>query len=201
MGQHFAAVASQDAQQLIFDGRQMQLLFREESAACRIVDPKRAVDKYGRFLAVALHLVQPPDRNAKPGQQFIHGKGLDQIIVRSGVQRFDLVAVIAAGADDNNGQIGPGTDFSDHLHAIQIGQAQIQQHNVRVMRGSFHDSRSAVGSGKKTVIMGFQGNGNQIADGWIILHNQNQRLIHSGSPPLWEKSVQKQRHGACCRGR
>ena len=43
------------------------------------------INKYGRFLAVALHLVQPPDRNAKPGQQFIHGKGLDQIIVCTGI--------------------------------------------------------------------------------------------------------------------
>ena len=66
-------------------------------------------------------------------KQFFHGKGLCQIIVSSCVQCFDLVPVFTPGADDNNGQIGPGADIPDHFHAVHVREAKIQPHNIRAV--------------------------------------------------------------------
>ena len=102
-----------------------------------------------------LKCCQSPLCHSQPGQQFFHRKGLCQVIIGTGIQRVDLIGVFAPGTDDDDGQIGPGADSVDDLHPVYIRQPQIQQNNIRIMRGRLQNSRFSVCRGQKPVIMGF----------------------------------------------
>ena len=142
----------------------------------RIAGGVRAIKLEGDDEVVAMELVEP-------GQQLFHREGLGQVVVGAGIQGFDLVGVLAAGADDDDGHVRPAAHPADDLHAVQIGQAQVQQHDVGGAGGSFPQSGFAAVRHQVAVVMGFQGGGHQVADGRIVLHHQDQRFIHAALPP------------------
>ena len=65
--------------------------------------------------------------------QFLHGEGFGQVVVGPGVQCLDFIPVLAAGADDDDGHLGPGAHLGDHLDAVHVGQSQVKQHNIRLL--------------------------------------------------------------------
>ena len=66
MRQYLAAVPGQQAQQLILDGRQVQLLLPQIRAAGGEIDFQAAVDEYGVVLTVRFCLIQAAERNPQP---------------------------------------------------------------------------------------------------------------------------------------
>ena len=182
MGQHLSHILGKQAQQLILGGRQLYGGALQIGAARSIVNQEAAVPEGGLSRSVFLS-GQPPLGNPQPGQKLRHGKGLGQVIVRARIQGGDFVPVLTAGTDDNNGHLGPGPDPADDLHPIHIRQSQIQQHNVRLPGGSGGNGGFSVRSRKEAVIVGFECGGNQVPDGSVILHHQNQWLIHGLPPP------------------
>jgi hypothetical protein len=87
-----------------------------------------------------------PDRRPHPGQQFLHAERLRDIVIGAGVERFHLVhAVGPAGQHDDRG-LGPAAQALDHLHPVQVGQAEIEDHQVgRVAAGHLE----CLGSGRR----------------------------------------------------
>ncbi|MNC52408.1 hypothetical protein D3C75_1017530 [compost metagenome] len=86
--------------------------------------------------------------------------------------------VLHTGADYDNRQIGPGADFADNIHPIQIRQSQVENHDVRLPGGHLDNGRFACVCRHMSVALGIQCSGNQLTDGLIILHHQHKRLIH-----------------------
>ena len=180
MRQHLAHVFGQQAQQLILNGRQVQLPVIQIGAASGIVHPQITVDKHRpRGHHFRRHERKSALGDTDPGQQLLHGEGLRQVVICAGIQGVDLVPVFASGADDDDGSIRPGPDIPDDLHAVHIRQTQIQKDNVGVMGGRLQNRGFPVGGNQIPVIVGFQRCCNQVADRRIVLHNQNQRLIHT----------------------
>ena len=62
----------------------------------------------------------------------------------------------------------------------------VVEDDVRLAGGSVAQGGLPVGGGEVAVIVGFQGGGDQIADGDVILHHQKQGFIHGALPPEWE---------------
>ena len=109
--ERLADVLRHQAQELVFDRRQVQQGLAEVGAARRIVDPQPAVDKNRPVLhGVRLLREQTALRGAQSRQKFFYRERFGQIVVRARVQRLDLVFVFAARADHNDRHIRPGAD-------------------------------------------------------------------------------------------
>ena len=179
MGEHLAHILRHQAQELILDGGQVQLIVAQEDTAGSEIHLQLAVDEHGgRCRLRRLHHCQASGRHADTRQQLLHREGLGQVVVRAVVQRLDLIAVLAAGADDDDGHIGPGADAPDDLHAVHIREAQIQQHDIRVAGGRLTDGFVSAGSDDMLVFMGPKGRGDEVAHRRVVLHDQDLQLIH-----------------------
>ena len=183
VGEHLAHVLGQQAEQLVLDGREVQLISVQIGAAGGVIDAQAAVDEHRVGVLRAQH-GQPPLGDAQPRQQLLHGEGLGEVVVRTAVQRADLVAVLAAGADDDDGHVRPGSNLEDELHAVHVRQAQIQQDHVRIVGGRLKDGLLPRQRLDEAVAVGLERGGNQRAHGLVVLHHQNCILIHATQPPL-----------------
>ena len=184
MGQHPAGILRQQAEQFVLNGGQVQFLAAQPGTARRQVHPERPVLKDRPRALRSRHQRQPALGGPQPCQQLLHREGLGQVVVCAGVQRLDLVCILTAGAEHQDGQLRPGTHPADHLHPVDIRQAQVQQHDIRVMGRGHHQSGLSVCSGQKFVVVGTQCGGDQAAHRRIILHHQDQWFIH-GYPPCF----------------
>ena len=172
MGEDLPGVFGQQTQQLVFDGGQMDFLLPPIGAAAGVVNFQRAVLVDAGLLVGFLGVIaDPPQGDPKPGQQLLHGEGLGEIVIGAGVQGGDLVAVLAAGGDDNDGQIAPGADFLNEGDAVHIGQAQVQQDHVGAVGQGVHQSARAGFRPVEEIVLGLQGGGDEVADSGVVLHH------------------------------
>jgi cellulose synthase/poly-beta-1,6-N-acetylglucosamine synthase-like glycosyltransferase/peptidoglycan/xylan/chitin deacetylase (PgdA/CDA1 family) len=72
-----------------------------------------------------------PDRGAHPGQQFLHAERLGDVVVGPRVERLDLVGAVGSPGQHDDGRLGPAAQALDDLHAVQVGQAQVEDDQVR----------------------------------------------------------------------
>ena len=77
----------------------------------------------------------PAGYRAHPRQQLFDPERLGDVIIGARVQRLDLVAAaVAAGQHDDRG-LGPAAQPLDHLDTVQIGQTQVEDHQIRWVAG------------------------------------------------------------------
>ena len=78
---------------------------------------------------------------AKPGRQLPNVKGLGDVVVRSGVQRLDLVLFrVLHGQHNDLEQRHELTDLPTSLNAIHAWHPDVQQHGVKVNRANQRES-------------------------------------------------------------
>ena len=108
--------------------------------------------------------------NTKSCQKLFHRKWFGQIIVSSCIQRVNFVSILTAGADDNNGHSGPGTDSAYHFHSVDVRQTQIQKNNIRIVGGGFKNGSFSVSGYQIPIVVCFQCGCDQIFYRRIIFH-------------------------------
>ena len=84
------------------------------------------------------------DRRADAGQQFGGAEGLFHIVVRAHVQRRHLVVLVRARGDDDHRKAGPGAHLPQYLQPVHVGKAQVQNDQIRTVRGD-HGARLRAG--------------------------------------------------------
>ena len=67
-------------------------------------------------------------------QQLVHAEGLRQVVVGAGVERRDLVVLAAAGRDHDDRHAAPLADPPRQIDAVAVGQAEVQQDQLGVVR-------------------------------------------------------------------
>jgi hypothetical protein len=92
----------------------------------RQVDHQRAEPDPGQVLGGT----GPPDRRPHPGQQFFDAERLGDVVIGAGVERFHLVHTVGPAGQHDDRSLGPAAQPLDHLHSAQVGQAQVQDHQV-----------------------------------------------------------------------
>ena len=102
---------------------------------------------------------RPPRRvsGAQPGQQLVHAERLGDVVVGAGVERVDLVGLSVRPESTRIGHVGPAAQPGDDLDAVDVGQAEVEDHERRA--GAAAASRSAsraVGRGAHVVAPGAQ---------------------------------------------
>src|SRR3954447_228643 len=92
-----------------------------------------------------------PLHRAQPGQQLAHVEGLGDVVVGAGVQRADLVVAVRAGRQHEHRPGEPRPQPGQHLGAVEVGQAQVEDDEIGVVVGGVPQRRAAVGSGEDVV--------------------------------------------------
>ena len=70
-------------------------------------------------------------------------KGLAEVVVGAGVERRDLVALLAARREHDDRHRGPLAQPPHHLEAVHVGQAEVEDHDVGLARLAASRSPSA----------------------------------------------------------
>ena len=173
MREHLVHVSCQKAQQLVLHGREVQLEAGQRGYASGEVHVELAVVKRGRGGVVLSRLVrETTQRRAYASQKLANREGLGQVVVRTGVKRADLVRVLRAGGDHDDGHLRPAADGLDDLHAVHVGKPQVKQDDVGRLRRGGSNARPARGRADVAVAVGVERGGYEVADGGVILHDK-----------------------------
>ena len=106
MGQHAVHVLGKQAQQFVFHGSQVQLLAVERDRCRGVVNDEAVVNKLRLLRGRVLRAVaQMTFGRAEPCQQLANGEGLCDVVVCPRIEGLDLVGVVAACAQNDDGHV------------------------------------------------------------------------------------------------
>ena len=138
MRAHLACVPDQRRQQAIFVGREMHFVASAHDAPRRQVDLHVTETKHG--VGRSLVARRTTQRDADARQELADAEGLGQVVVGARVERLDLFLLVAAcGQDDDRPRI-PLAQPCRHFHAVDVGQAQIEDDQIGLSRRCFDES-------------------------------------------------------------
>ena len=122
--------------QLIFVLREICIAARDIDMVLGIVDRHIARGKHTRICdrSRAVWCSGMTNSSTDSRKQFFRAEGLGQIIVRARVERLDLIALMAACRNDQNGNLRPFSDVSEDRHAVHIRQAEVEDDDIRTVR-------------------------------------------------------------------
>src|SRR5262249_25515412 len=141
--QHLAGMLNEDAQQLVFLGRQLDLLVADLDDAPYEIDGEIA-DTKNRTLSLNVKLV--PKCGAHPGKEFIHAERLRHVVVGSEIECVDFDGLIAtARQNDNRHAFIARADRHQQVEALDVRQSEIENNQIRLLRQQLQ-GRLAVGS-------------------------------------------------------
>ena len=173
MRKNLSHISGQLTEKLVFDGRQVQLLFAHISCRRGKIDFQISVYKNRAYLSLlGLHIADPAEGGTKPCQQLLDAEGLREIIVGPRIQGLYFVLILGPRTDHDNGDGGPASYLSYDIQAVHIRQSQIQKDDLRAVGGYRQHGLRPVGSFFIMVSLCLQGGRNQVGDCLFILHNQ-----------------------------
>ena len=125
------------------------------------------------------------DGGADAREELLGAEGLGEVVVGAGVEGLDLIALVAAGGDDKDGDLRPFADAAEDGHAVHVGQAEVEDDEVGTVRGD-HGVGHRAGAGHEDVVaVGGEDGLHEAADGALVL-NQKYFLfdLHGSFPPM-----------------
>ena len=85
----------------------------------------------GQLLPPALVAAVPAEDGVDTGHDLLHLEGFHDIVIRPHLQAGHLVLQLAFGSHHDDGRLAGLTDLSAHAPAVQHGEHDVQQHQVR----------------------------------------------------------------------
>ena len=137
------------------------------------------------------------ENGADTGQQFLRAKGLRNIIIRPQIQRLHLVPLVGTGGEHNDGHGIRLSHLLNQTHAIPIRQAEIQNDEVRSMRGVHHHAERTGLRTEHLIVTGFQIGFDKTSDVGFILYDQDLEFVIAHRPhPLFpeQNGIPHRRH-------
>src|SRR5262249_34841838 len=115
-------------------------------------------------------------------QELPHAERLGHIVVRAGVERLDLGALLGARREDQDRHRRPPPDAPDDLDAVDVGQAEVDDREVRLVRAGIGGTAIARLRLDHPIAVGTERRAQEAANFRLVLHDQDRRawLGHSG---------------------
>ncbi|MNH09963.1 hypothetical protein D3C79_694260 [compost metagenome] len=111
---------------------------------------------------------------AYPGQQHPWLARFGHVVVGAHLQAQHLVmAVVAGGQHQDRQGLGLGAQQPAHLQAIEAGQHQVEDHQVRLVAPGFAQHMVATGNHIDTEVVALQVAGDQFGQGAVIFDQEN----------------------------
>ena len=118
----------------------------------------------------------PVDR-VHPGQELADVVGLDEVVVGAGVQAEDPVVDLAARRHDDHRHLADLADRPADVHAVDVGQAEVEQHDVHA--AEVVDRPAAPGQPRGRDAVAVQRRAERSRDPVVVLHEQD---VHPRTP-------------------
>ncbi len=114
---------------------------------------------------------RPAQDGLDAGHQLVAAEGLGDEVVGAQVQRHHPVQLPGPAAEGDDRHAGRGPDAPAHLVAVQVGQAEIEQDQVRLRVPV--QGLGAGGDAVGRVPVGGQGPFQRLGHAIVVLHDQN----------------------------
>ena len=85
-----------------------------------VIRPSRVADRAGR----------PAEGDAEAGVELVDAERLGDVVVGAALERLDLLALLVAAGQDHDRRRGVAPDPPDDVEAVDVGQAEVEQHEV-----------------------------------------------------------------------
>ena len=121
-----ALVLGEEAQDVELVGSQVNLLAGECDEA--LLEIHHQVADLDDRLTGRRH---PPEAGAKPGQELVEPHRLRDVVVGAGVERGDLLVLVAHRREHDHGCRAPGAELAAHLGSSPVRQDQVEDHGIR----------------------------------------------------------------------
>ncbi len=126
---HASRIGREAFENVEFLGRERHLLAQDRYLAGPQVHGQRPVPDQ---LTSWPH---PAEHGPDPGLQLGEAERLDQVVVRARIQRVDPVRLLAVRGNDDDRDTGSLPEPPADLHAVDVGQLEVEQHDVRITAG------------------------------------------------------------------
>ncbi len=170
MGQHLAGVLHQHAQQIVFLGRELDLLVADLDDAPHQVD-RQLAETEDRALALDLQLVAK--RGPDAGQKLVHAERLGHIVVGAEIEGLHLGGLVAAAREHHDRHaLVLAAQQAQELEPLHVRQAEIEDDQVRLARREL-ERRLAVRRLEDLVALRAQPHPQQLADRRLVIDDQD----------------------------
>lgn len=113
-----------------------------------------------------------PDRGTQPRQKLVHPKGLRDVVVGTGIQRFDLVGRIGARRQHDHRHREPATQTGQDLDAGYVGQAEVEDNHIGFVLGGGAQRACTGRCGDDLVAPHGQVDSQRAQDVWLVIDDQ-----------------------------
>jgi hypothetical protein len=110
-------------------------------------------------------------------EQFLHAERLGHVVVRSDVERRDLVRLAIADREHDDGNLREGAEPADDLGPIEVRQSEIEEHDVRPRLGRGDEGLLARPDREDLVPVRLQARAQRATDLRLVVDHQ-----HAGHP-------------------
>ncbi len=167
VGDDLAAMAEEEAQELVFPGG-------EGDGRAGAGDPAGG--------KVDLDVAETGDRglrgarggraakqDAQAGEQLAAAEGLGEVIVGAGVEGGDFLRFLVADGKDEDGKRGPLAEAAEDLKAVGVGQPEVEDDGIRPQDGSLVQAEGGGGGLAYAVAGAFEGEAKEAADLHLVV--------------------------------
>ncbi len=78
---------------------------------------------------------EPAQHGTQPREQLVDAERLRHVVVGAGVERRDLLALLADRREHDHRRVGPGAELAADVGAAAVGQHEVEDHRGRRLRG------------------------------------------------------------------
>ena len=131
--------------------------------------------------------LRPPQDGVDAGDELLHLKGLDHVVVRPHLQALDAVEHLTLGRQHDDGYLAGLPDLGADGPAVHHRQHDVQQDQVRHLLLEFLDGLSAVSGDADVKALLHQVHMDQVTDIAVVLHDQD--VAAHGAPSQFDMSL------------
>jgi hypothetical protein len=147
---------------------------------------------------------RPAQHGPDPGLEVVGAEGLDDEVVRAGVQCSHRVVVILTRGDDDDRDRAHRAHHAEHLEAVDVGQPEVEEDDVGPVVDDRLECRHTGTVGLDDVTAGDERPHQRRADRLVVFDDQDdghrtapltQSVERRSRPPLRRKDRPGRQHG------
>src|SRR5207247_1299696 len=142
VGDDLARVPNERRQELVLDRRQAHLPVAHEHLPTQEIQPELP-DLERRVVALVRGARGVAERDPDPCEELARAEGLADVVVGAHVEGRHLVALLTARGQDDDRDVSPLAQPADHVDAVDVGQPEIDDDDVRLARADLHQAVGA----------------------------------------------------------
>ncbi len=179
MRQNLTGVTHQRDKQPVLDGRQVHLALPDRDAAVSEIDLE-LTDREGGLVVRS----RGPTTQRRPdtGEQLFGPERLAHVVICPGIQRADLVALLPAGREDNDGDRRPLPKPADDLQAIHVREAEVEDDHVGLTGGRIGQRIGSRGRLEQAVTLTGECRAQEPSNRQLVLDEKDGRIRHPPEP-------------------